>query len=307
MVEVRVPCSTSNLGAGFDCIGLAFRRYLTVRYTAGTAALRVARSGTVLHLRESPEHDAVVLAVHASLGPHLLTGSLEIHSDIPVGRGLGSSAAARVAGLAIAAAIRDEARDRLHDAAMLTLAMQLEGHPDNAAPSLLGGLVVVARDADGAPRAFQSPVSRDIAFGFAAPETELSTTEARAALPQNVPHARAARMLGRMGALVRGLETADPELLRLGLLDELHMPYRLPLIPGGATAIEAAIDCGAWGATVSGSGSGIIAVGPHDRMPAITGAMRAVFDRFATTAISFMLEPDTAGLQTRTDPGSPWR
>ena len=84
------------------------------------------------------------------------------------------------------------------------------------------------------------------------------------------------------------------------------MPYRLPLIPGAATAIEAAIDSGAWGATVSGSGSGIIAVGSHDRMPAITEAMRAVFDRFATTAISFMLEPDVIGLQTRSDPATPW-
>ena len=307
MVEVRVPCSTSNLGAGFDCIGLAFRRYLTVRYTPGAEALRVSRGGTLMHLRESPGHDAIVLAMHASLGPHGLTGTMEVDSDIPVGRGLGSSAAARVAGLAVAAAIRGEARDRLQDAAMLTLAMELEGHPDNAAPSLLGGLVVVARDADGAPRAFQSPVSAAIAFGFAAPETEVSTVEARAVLPQNVPHSRAARMLGRMGALVRGLETADPELIRLGLIDELHMPYRLPLIPGGATAIEAAIDCGAWGATVSGSGSGVIAVGPHDRMHAITGAMRAVFDRFATSAVSFALEPDTLGLQTRADAAVPWR
>ena len=306
MVEVRVPCSTSNLGAGFDCIGLAFQKYLTVRYTAGTAALRLARSGTLLHLRESPERDAVVLAMHSSLGPHHLTGSLEVHSDIPVGRGLGSSAAARIAGIAVAAAIRGQARSRINDAAMLTLAMELEGHPDNAAPALLGGLVVVARDAANAPRAFQVPISPDIAFGFASPDTEVSTSEARAVLPQNIPHVRAALMLGRMGALVRGLECADADLIRLGFLDELHMPYRLPLIPGGATAIEAAVECGAWGATISGSGSGIIAVGPHERMKEIVAAMRGVFDRFASAASSFVLVPDVLGLQTRTDPADPW-
>src|SRR5690606_8953615 len=128
--------------------------------------------------------------------------------------------------------------------------------------------------------------SPSIGFAFAAPDATVVTAEARAALPANVTHAVAARTLGRTAALVRGLETGDAELLRLGLHDELHVPYRLLLIPGGATAIDAAVSAGAWGATISGSGAGIIALGPIDLLPAIELALRSAFERFTANVVS---------------------
>ena len=307
MIQIRVPCSTSNLGAGFDCIGLAFRRYLTVRYTATDSPLTIARHGTVQHLTESCDVDAVVIAMRSVLPPaKLLTGSLVLDSDIPVGRGLGSSAAATVAGIILGYIIRagDGARDRAAvfdiDGATrmraLARATDIEGHPDNAAPSLFGGLVAVARDDASALNAFRLPLSSDIGFVFAAPNVTVSTAAARAALPSDVPHALAVRMLGRTAALVRGLEAGDPDLVRIGLTDELHVPYRLPLIPGAQASFDAARSAGAWGATISGSGSGLIALCPLTARADVASAMSAALAAAGSPGVGIELEADMDGV-----------
>lgn len=260
--RVRVPCSTSNLGAGFDCIGLALDRYLDVEYKPGPDPLRVERAGTLSDLPHDAGDDAIVRAFSEGLdarGIATFGGVLRATSEIPVSRGLGSSAAATVAGLALAAAACGEPFDR---EAALGPAARLEGHPDNAAPALLGGLVAIADGPDGRPRAFRLPLSGRIGFAWAAPPVEIATEFARRVLPATVPHALAVRALGRVAALVRGLAEADPDLLRAGFADELHVPYRLPLVPGAAEAIAAALEAGAWAVTVSGSGSGLIGVCP---------------------------------------------
>jgi homoserine kinase len=310
VIEVRVPCSTSNLGAGFDCVGLAFKRYLTVRYSFSSDPLHIIRSGTLEHLSIPVMSDAVVVGLRTAWqGSGDATGLLEMHSDIPVGRGLGSSAAATVAGLMLGhLRLIDAARgagELTYDISPLTRmsalahATDIEGHPDNAAPSLFGGLVAVARDANDALNAFRQPLSPDIGFVFAAPDVVVSTAAARAALPPEVPHALAARMLGRVAALVRGLEHADPDLIRIGLTDELHVQYRLPLIPGGADAILAAVAAGAWGATISGSGSGLIAICPHHARADVASAMSAAFARAGATGIGIEMEADTGGVMAR--------
>lgn len=307
MIEVRVPCSTSNLGAGFDCIGLAFRRYLTVRYTPDNSPLRVTRTGTLQHLTEAGDVDAVVIAMRSVMtSDFVLTGSITMDSDIPVGRGLGSSAAATVAGVLLGYIIRAGGAPDDRDAALeingetrmraLARATDIEGHPDNAAPSLFGGLVAVARDDTGSLNAFRLPISPDIGFVFAAPDVTVSTAAARAALPAEVPHALAVRMLGRTAALVRGLESADPDLLRIGLTDELHVPYRLPLIPGASEAIAAARAAGAWGATISGSGSGLIALTPYAVRAQVATAMSAALAASGSQGIGIEMEADTDGV-----------
>jgi homoserine kinase len=293
-----VPCSTSNLGAGFDCIGLALNRYLEVTWEPGDA-LRVERAGTLAGLGIDPEGDAVVAAFGSALGVRSeasVRGVFRMTSTIPVARGLGSSAAATVAGLALAAAAHGErpAVDTLLDAAA-----RIEGHPDNSAPCLLGGLVAVVRTADAGARVFRLSLSDALGFAFAAPAVEVSTIQARRSLPASVPHAAAVRSLARVAALVHGLEAGEADLLRLGFEDELHVPWRLPLIPGANSAFAAAQEAGAYAVTISGSGSGLIAVSPRHRAADVAAAMAAAFGSAGGTddgVVGMVLEPDFDGV-----------
>lgn len=308
--SVRVPGSTSNLGAGFDCIGLAVQRRLTAAYEPGPEPLRIVREGTLAALHVSPEDDALLRAFAAELrrrghtgeADSRPTGTIRAASDIPIGRGLGSSAAAIVAGLALAAAARGGPAD---PAELLARATELEGHPDNAAPALHGGLVAVARDADGCVRAVPLPLSPALGLAYAAPGEEVSTAMAREALPDTVHHDLAARGLGRMAALLRGLATAEPELLRIGFADELHVPHRLPLVPGATAATDAARRAGAWAVTISGAGSGLIAVCPPDRAAAVADAMAAAFRREAGPegVVGFPAPPERDGLIVEPEDG----
>ncbi|HEX7051058.1 MAG TPA: homoserine kinase [Longimicrobiales bacterium] len=301
--RVRVPGSTSNLGAGFDCLGLALNRYLTATYEpAPTTALEVRRYGTLAALDLGPDEDILVRAFRARIrGERGIEpgGVLRVESQIPIGRGLGSSAAALIAGLGLAsAALRAGRFDR---AATLWEVDAEEGHPDNGAPSLFGGLVGVTRGGTGRPRAFRLPLSNRIGLAFAAPGHEVRTRAARAVLPAQVPFTDVAAGLGRLAALVRGLATGDPELIGLGMTDRLHVPHRLELIPGAAEAIAAARAAGAWGVTISGSGSGLIAACAPDRASAIADAMASAFHGTAAGegATAFAARPDRHGTLCR--------
>ena len=296
---VRVPCSTSNLGAGFDCIGLAFDLYLDAGYIAGSGDLVVRRAGTLRGLDADGSDDRLVLAFLAELrrrGVKQPGGTLLATSAIPVARGLGSSAAATVAGIALATAACGDTLDL--DAA-LAAAVRVEGHPDNSAPSLFGGLVAVAAGGHGVPRAMRLPLSSAISFVFAAPAGGVSTNRARTVLPQHVPHSAAARNLGRMAALLHGLATADAESIAIGFSDELHVPYRLPLIPRANAVLETAVDAGAWAATISGSGSGVIAACARDVEAPVCRAMVEAFGGSGAGAEGFVLRADMHGVQPR--------
>jgi homoserine kinase len=146
--------------------------------------------------------------------------------------------------------------------------------------------------------AFPLSLSPKIAFAYAAPGVPLSTSKARAALPASVPHGEAAHALGHLAALIRGLETGDVELLQLGFSDSLHVPYRLPLIPGGAEVREAGLAAGAWGVTVSGAGSGLLAVSAPEKSAGVAEAMAAAFRATAGPdgVVAFPLVPDSRGV-----------
>jgi homoserine kinase len=293
-LRLRVPGSTSNLGAGFDTIGMAVSRYLTVDFTPGDGPLVIHRRGTLAALDGMPEDRDLFVQAFRSAAP-AVGGALILDSEIPIGRGLGSSAAAVVGGLALGTLVRGAALDT--DAA-LRAARRWESHLDNVAPCLMGGLVAVAHDDREVPRPFPLTLSPGLAFAYAAPGVPLSTAKARAALPASVPHAEATHALGRLAALVRGLETGDAELLRIGFVDRLHVPYRLPLIPGGAEAVDAGLGAGAWGVTVSGAGSGVLAVVAPERSEAVAEAMAAAFRAMAgpNGVVAFPLVPDSRGV-----------
>lgn len=296
---VRVPCSTSNLGAGFDCVGLAFDLYLDAGYEPGGRSLTIRRAGTLREVTEDAGEDRLALAFLAELrrrGVEQPGGTLLATSAIPVARGLGSSAAATVAGIALATAACGDTLDR--DAA-LAAAVRIEGHPDNAAPALFGGLIGVAASTAGVPRAMRLPLSGAVSFVFAAPANGVSTRRARSVLPQHVPHSAAARNLGRMAALLHGLANADGDSIAIGFSDELHVPYRLPLIARANAVMEAALRAGAWGATISGSGSGLIAACPREREAPVCMAMREAFGGRDAGAAAFILRADMHGAQPR--------
>lgn len=282
------------------------QRYLDAVFEPGDEPLRLERSGTIESLRGGVKQDLLARAFVDTLEAAGVKarGVLRVYSEIPVARGLGSSAAATVAGLLLAtAAMRSmTAGDRalLEPLDLVAAAAAREGHMDNVAPAVLGGLVAAGPASSDGPRFRLSlrrlTLSPALGFAFAAPDLDVSTKRARAALPDAVPHAVAARSLARAIALVQGLANADEEGLRVGFEDELHVPYRLPLIPGAISAFDAARGAGAWAATISGSGSGVIAVCPAGKEGAVAEAMRAVLaSANRGAALAFPVHPEEHG------------
>lgn len=295
--RVRVPCSTSNLGSGYDTVGLALERYLEAGFEPdGGTRLALERTGTLERVPGGVDDDllAVTFARVMERAGIVPSGVLRLHSSIPIARGLGSSASAILGGADLARAALGLERDLDH---AFDLALRHEGHGDNAAPSLFGGLRAVAQTADG-PVVMGLALHPDVGFAYAAPAAGVSTKEARELLPKRVPHKTAAASLGRLAALMRGLAEANPELIRIGVVDELHVPHRLPMIPGAVAAIGAAVDAGAWAVTISGAGSGLIALSEPGHAATVAEAMREIFDAGANDpeCVGFALRPCFRGL-----------
>lgn len=295
--RVRVPCSTSNLGSGYDTIGLALDRYLDASYDPmGSGEVTVERSGTLARLDAEDGPDLVAETFKKQLAKEGITptGVIRLDSDVPVARGLGASAAALLAGFDLAQAARREPRD---DDAAFQAALRYDGHGDNAAPCLFGGLRAVARTPDG-PVVIPLQLSETVGFAYAAPAAGISTREARDLLPPHVAHKIAAAALGRLAALIRGLAEGDPHLIRVGVKDDLHVPHRLPLIPNSIAAMSAGTEAGAWAVTISGAGSGLIAMCDLDDAGAIASAMHSVFDAGVgdPECVGFAVRPCRKGL-----------
>ena len=296
--RVRVPCSTSNLGSGYDTLGLALERFLDATYDpVDNHELAVERAGTLARLDADAGPDLVATMFTRQLAKRGIVpnGVLRISSEIPVARGLGASSAALLAGYDLALGARGEPRD---DGGAFRAALLHEGHGDNAAPSLFGGLRAVAQTPDG-PVVVQLPLARTLGFAYAAPAGGVSTREARELLPAKVSHRLAAASLGRFAALLRGLAEGDRDLIRIGVKDELHVPYRLPMIPTALAAMSAASDAGAWAVTISGAGSGLIAVCDPSEAETIAAAMHEVFDADAgdPECVGFAVRPSETGLE----------
>jgi len=299
-VTVRVPGSTSNLGAGFDCVGMAVDRWLrvTARVLEGSAApVIIERRGTLGSLDAPPAADLVYRGFAAACrragrdAPPSL--ALAAESDIPIARGLGSSAAATVAGAAAATELLALALDR---DALAALCSEVEGHPDNVAPAVFGGATLVLPGPDGL---IVTPlvVHNSLAMAFAVPEFTVETRRARAALPGTLPHPLAVQAAAKAAALVQGLAHADARLLGAALDDVLHVPFRRGLVPGYDVVTAAARAAGAFGATLSGSGPTIVAVAPRGTAEAVGHAMARAWRGAGHAADSFHVDRPTGGLE----------
>jgi homoserine kinase len=261
-VRVRVPATSANLGPGFDALGLALALYddVTARVTDGGCEVRVHGEGA----GELPADDShlvvrAMLATFDALGGRPAGLAVECVNRIPQARGLGSSSAAIVAGVQLARALVDGGTERLDDAGALRMAADLEGHPDNVAPCLLGGFTIAWTGPAGARAVRLVPAAGVRATVFVPDERGL-TAVARAALPATVPHADAAANAGRAALLVHAL-TAEPALLLPATEDRLHQGYRAPGMPASA-ALVAALRAAGVAAVVSGAGPTVLALSP---------------------------------------------
>lgn len=255
---VTVPATSANLGPGFDALGVAFdvRDEITVRAVAGPTRVTVTGHGA----GEVP-NDETHLVARATLralehvGAPLTGLELECHNRIPHGRGLGSSAAAVVAGIMAARGLISDP-DALNDAVVLQLATEFEGHPDNAAPALLGGFTIAWIRDDGTPQAANVPVNPMVSPALLVPSEQSATSAARNALPVQVPHADAAFNAGRAALLTHALAN-DPSLLFAATEDRLHQGYRAAVMPE-TSRILADLRAAGVAAVISGAGPAIL-------------------------------------------------
>jgi len=254
--HVRVPATSANLGPGYDAFGLALD--LCNEFVARSAerwSVRVEGEGAGL-LREDASNEVVraVQRVFSEVQAYERAAEVVCRNRIPVGRGLGSSAAAIVGGIVIGNRLTGE---RLSSQRLLELATELEGHPDNVAAALLGGFTVSVREAD-AVRSVRINPAGGVAAVVVVGDAPLATSTARSALPSSVPHADAAANAGRAALVALGLATGDAATLALGLHDLLHERYRASLVDDFAAVRNALEDAGVGPAVLSGAGPTVL-------------------------------------------------
>lgn len=252
-ITVRVPASSANLGPGYDAFGLALGLYNEFEVRAAERwSVRIVGEGAGL-LREDASNEVAraMRRVFNEVQAYERAAELVCRNHIPVGRGLGSSAAAIAGGVVLGNALTGE---RLGVQRLLELATELEGHPDNVAAALLGGFTVSVQEA-GVVHSVRVDPARGVAAVVVVGATALPTTAARAALPATVPHADAAANAGRAALVALGIATGDAQQLRLGLHDLLHEQYRAPLIDDFTAVRTALEDAGVGPAVLSGAGS----------------------------------------------------
>ena len=301
IASVDVPASSANLGSGFDAFAVALSLKLRAELWHGDEA------GITLNARGegAPREDEVAddnllirgfrEGLRMSSAPGAAAWRLEVSSMIPAARGLGSSAAAIVAGVVLGAAV---GRRSVEADELLALASRLEGHPDNVAAALYGGFTVALTEPEGdvTLRRFRVPEAWiPVAF---IPQRESRTADMRAALPPTVAHAAAARQAGRSALLATAIMTADAGLLRAAMTDELHQPYRLPMLAGSEELIELAYERGAAGACLSGAGPTVLAVCDS---PVDAHAVEKAWNAAGVPGMATRLRFDTAGARLLAD------
>jgi homoserine kinase len=288
--RVRVPATSANLGPGFDAFGAALALYDdVVAQVSDDAGVRVDVHGEGADAVPRDHRHLVAKALlrgFDALGGRPRGVDLVCANRIPHGRGLGSSAAAIVSGLLLARALVVGGEDRLPDTALLELASSLEGHPDNVAACLLGGITVAWVGADDATHVLRVEADPRIVPVVCVPSTAVATKKARGMLPDTVPHADAAANAARAALLVPAL-TGRTDLLLEATDDRIHQSYRRAAWPRTADLVAKLRGAGI-PATVSGAGPTVLALADSATAPRVEGLAGA---RFATTVLEF----DTAG------------
>jgi len=293
-LSVQLPATSANLGPGFDCLGLALDIYLRVTCITSKRGLAIAAADPAISTGPDNLIYRAMQRVFAAAHQDLPGIELRIDSDIPISRGLGSSSAAIVAVLVLANELLGQPFDRRR---LLDLGLPLEGHPDNLAPALFGGLTVSAAIGAGA-MVVPVTLAQLPRVALFIPDLVMSTAEARRGLPDQVPRADAVFNTGRSSLLVAALAGGDWSVLRWAMEDRLHQPYRAAMFPELPRLIQTALDAGALGAALSGAGSTVIALCEREPEP-IARAMASL----AVPGESRVANIDMTGAQVYAQPG----
>lgn len=284
-VSVKVPATTANIGPGFDCLGMALPIYntLTIEETVlpgtGIEINVIAESSNIddLSLEHIPldENSIVYKAIellYNSIGQTPSELKINIKSNIPVARGLGSSASVIVGALVAANELLGKPADEF---ALLSLACELEGHPDNITPALVGGLVISSQEDDGSVIYRRLDWPSEWMVTVCVPDFELSTDIARSVLPKDVPMKDAVYNAQRLGMFIQAVHTKDKELMKIALNDRLHQPYRIKLIQGldkimaNLRHIDSVLGC-----VISGAGSSILVISEKNDLDKIKNIVK---------------------------------
>ncbi|MBI3269483.1 MAG: homoserine kinase [Planctomycetes bacterium] len=298
-VTIRTPATTSNLGAGFDCFGLALNLYNEVTLSERPEGVWVDVEGegaSTLPRNESNLIFRAAMTILARAKRRVRGLSLRCVNRIPTARGLGSSSSAILAGLIGGAAF---AGMKLSHEDLMERAMELEPHPDNLAACLHGGLTLSCI-AEGGVRVLRLPFPPDLKLVVTVPDFEVPTERARAILPKEVARGDAVFNLARSALFVACLWKEDDRMLRIALEDRLHQPFRKGLIPGFDELADAMEKAGAVGSVISGSGPTVLTLtrGKTDKLLPIGPK---IFRRHGLKAQSSVLDVDHAGLEVRKD------
>ena len=297
-VSVTVPATTANIGPGFDCLGAALSLYNRFRFTAldgpaGTVTIGVSGLEAERVVTDSSNLAYKAFAYfYAQQGLAVPAVEIAIDLEVPLARGLGSSSTAIVGGLLGANAL---SRTPLAQAALVELAISLEGHPDNVVPALVGGCQLAVANDDGTSTLCPIPWHEDITPVVAIPDFELSTAEARRVLPATYSRADAIFNTAHLGLLLRGLESGRGDWLRVAMGDRIHQPYRQALIPGYEAVAQAATEAGAHGLVISGAGPTLLAIAPAQAAPQVCDAMASAWQRAGQSVKAHVLALDTQG------------
>lgn len=290
-MRVKIPGSSANLGPGFDCFGLAWQCYNEMEFSPGGEGLKISGCPERFQNRDNLAY-AGYKAVLDACGLREEPLSIEfLDTDIPVSRGLGSSAALIVGGAAAANSLHGL---NLSKNELLSIATPVEGHPDNIAPSLFGGFTVSAMEAGRAITA-SFPVSDKLFFTALIPDFELSTELSRSVLPAQFSRADAIFNVSRAALLLKSFETGDAELVSVALADRLHQPYRTKLILGFEQVQKMANELGADGMCISGAGSTLLCIADSESFSEKMAS--AMAESFPGWRVRPML-PDLTGVTT---------
>ena len=279
-ISVKVPATTANIGPGFDSLGMALPIYntITIEETVlpgtGVQINVISEDEAVdelsiehLELNENSLVYKAVELLYNSIGQTPAELNINIHSNIPIARGLGSSASVIVGGLLAANELLGRPAD---EAALLSIATEVEGHPDNVTPAIVGGLVLSSQEEDCTISYTKLNWPEEWAITLCIPDYELSTDISRSVLPEQVPLCDAVFNLKRMGMFVQAVNTKDAKLMKLALQDKLHQPYRMKLVPGlEEISYKLRHEEGVIGCVLSGGGPAVVIISNKESLPRI--------------------------------------